>query len=105
MNKEKESDAGHQTQTGLPAGQAGIPPEANFSLFMSSLGLQASIALGLMPSPITKKTEKNLEQAKFLIDTLAMIQEKTKGNLTKDETETLERLLYELRMIYVKENK
>jgi hypothetical protein len=80
-------------------------PVPDFSFFITTLALQASIALGQIPSPSTDKTEEDPIQAKFLIDTLAMLQEKTKGNLTSDETALLENVLYDLRMIYIGKNK
>ena len=76
-------------------------PDANFSLFVSTLTLQASISLGTIPNPVTKKTEKNLTQAKFIIDTLSMIKDKTVNNLDTEEQRMLENALYELRMQYV----
>ena len=82
-----------------------IPPQADFSFFITTLSLQASIALGAIPNPATNKTEEDHTQAKFLIDTLGMLKEKTKGNLTVEETNLLENLLYELRMQYVAKNK
>jgi len=82
-----------------------LPPEPDFNFFITTLSLQASIALGVIPNPATNKTEKDLTQAKFLIDTLAMLKEKTKGNLTPEETNLLENLLYELRMQYISKQK
>lgn len=79
----------------------GIPPTADFNFFITTLALQASIALGEVPNPVTNKKEEDFNQAKFLIDTLGMLREKTKGNLSNDETELLENLLYELRMQYI----
>jgi len=78
-----------------------IPPEPDFTFFATTLGLQVSIALGLMPNPATQKIEENLPQAKFIIDTLSMLKEKTAGNLSKEEAEHLENMLYELRMQYI----
>ena len=78
-----------------------VPPEPDFKFFITTLTLQASIALGHMANPSTGKTEKDLIQAKFLIDTLSMLQEKTKGNLVKEESDLLENLLYELRTSYL----
>lgn len=75
--------------------------EANFGTFISSLIIQALIFLGEMENPTTKKTETNLAQASFLIDTLGMLKEKTRGNLSKDEIELLDNALYDLRMRYV----
>ena len=74
--------------------------EPNFSLFLSSLSMQTLIFLGDMDSPITHKKEENLDQAKFIIDTLAMLKENTKGNLTEHENNMLDNVLYELRMKY-----
>jgi len=82
-----------------------VPPEADFSFFITTLALQASIALGQVPNPATNQKEEDPAQAKFLIDTLGMLQEKTKGNLTADETTMLENVLYELRMQYVSKSK
>jgi uncharacterized protein YjaG (DUF416 family) len=82
-----------------------VPPEPDFNFFITTLALQASIALGTIPNPASNKTEEDLTQAKFLIDTLAMLKEKTKGNLTPEETNLLENLLYELRMQYVAKQK
>ncbi len=77
--------------------------EPNFSLFLSSLSMQAMIALGKLENPITKKIEKNLEQARFLIDTLGIIKEKTKNNLLPEEEKILDECLFSLRMLYVEE--
>jgi len=78
-----------------------VSPVADFKFFITTLTLQASIALGQMANPTTQKIEKDPTQAKFLIDTLDMLGEKTKGNLTKEEAELLENLLYELRVAYL----
>ncbi len=80
-------------------------PVADFTFFISTLSLQAGIFLGTIPHPVTNKKEEDLTQAKFIIDTLAMLQEKTKSNLSQEETKLLENLLYELRMQYVEKTK
>jgi len=77
--------------------------EPTFSIFVSSLSMQAMIGMGKLENPVTGKPEKNLEQARFLIDTLSVIQGKTKGNLTPDEQKLLDEALYSLRMMYVQE--
>lgn len=82
-----------------------VPPEADFSFFVTTLALQASIALGQVPNPATNQKEEDAAQAKFLIDTLGMLKVKTNGNLTADETGLLENVLYELRMQYVAKSK
>ena len=77
------------------------PPEASFNFFINTLALQASVFLGHVPNPATNKKEKNIPQAKFIIDTLGMLKDKTKNNLTTEENNLLENVLYELRMQYV----
>jgi len=78
-----------------------IPPVPDFKFFITTLALQASIAMGHMVNPETKETQKDPAQAKFIIDTLGMLQEKTKGNLSAEESQLLENLLYELRVAYL----
>lgn len=73
----------------------------NFSAFISSLAMQGLMMLGELPNPATGKKELELEQAKYIIDTLIMIKGKTKGNLTKDEGKILEQAMYELQTRFV----
>ena len=80
-------------------------PQADFSFFLSSLSMQAMIALGELPHPATNERQVELEQARTLIDVLGMLQAKTKGNLTAEEAAMLEGLLYELRMKYVSKSR
>ncbi|MCK4400686.1 DUF1844 domain-containing protein [bacterium] len=83
-----------------------MPPlEVNFMMFITSLSMQAMMSLGIYPNPITKKEEKNPEAAKYTIDTIAMIQGKTKGNLTSEESRLIDNILYDLRMKYIEANK
>ena len=94
------NDTGKSTQKDLPR-----IPEASFSLFASSLVTQALISLGEVENPFSKTKNHNLDQAKFTIDTLQIIKDKTSGNLTDDETKLLETALYDLRMRYVEKSK
>ncbi|MFH1655546.1 MAG: DUF1844 domain-containing protein [Candidatus Omnitrophota bacterium] len=80
-------------------------PEVNFSNFVSSLSLQALISLGEVENPFTSKKEKNLKQAKFLIDTLDMMKEKTTGNLEGNEASLFDTVIYELKMKYIQIDK
>ncbi|MEW6171390.1 MAG: DUF1844 domain-containing protein [Candidatus Omnitrophota bacterium] len=82
-----------------------IEPKVDFIFFISTLGIQASIALGQIANPVTNTTERDLKQAKFLIDTLDVIKEKTLGNLNMEENNLLENMLYELKMVYLAKNK
>lgn len=74
----------------------------NFSTFILSLNTAALVHLGEIPDPITQKKQSNLLLAKQTIDTLEMLKEKTKGNLTVEEEKLLESILFELKLKYVK---
>lgn len=95
--EQEESKARHDDAAGQQAGAAGV----DFLNYVSSLGYQAMVFLGEIPSPVTNQSEKNLPQAKFIIDTLILLQGKTKGNLTKQEEDMLNMTAYELQMKYV----
>ena len=84
-----------------PKGGAGELPEARFDLFVSGLTMEALIAMGDMPHPTTRKHAANLPQAKYLIDLLGVLEEKTKGNLVVEEEKLLTDALYQLRMRYL----
>lgn len=77
--------------------------QPTFTIFLSSVSMQAMIAMGKLESPLTGRKEKNLDQARFLIDTLGIIAEKTKGNLSSEEKNLLNESLLNLRMMYVQD--
>ncbi len=79
--------------------------QPTFEIFISSLTMQAMIAMGKIENPITKKSDKNYDQARFLIDTLEIIKEKTKNNLNSEEEKLLDESLFNLRMMYVDDKK
>lgn len=80
-------------------------PEVNFSTFVMSLNASALASFGALNDPVTGKKNVNLSAGKQTIDILAMLKEKTSGNLTSDELKLLDNVIYELRMIYVKQKK
>lgn len=84
---------------------AGGPQDAGameFGHFIVMLASTALIHLGEMTDPTARGIERDPEQARRTIDILAMLQAKTKGNLTPEETAILERILHDLRMRYLK---
>ena len=99
VEEEREREAAEEVSS--PGSGPGTVPEASFILFISSLATQALVALGEIENPVTGKKETNLAQAKFTIDTLGVIEEKTRGNLTPEETRYLEGVLYDLKMSFV----
>jgi len=72
-----------------------------FIEFVMMHAQNAALFLGQIPNPKTGEGEVNLELAKMFIDQLAMIQEKTRGNLTNDESTVLRNTLSNLQMVYV----
>jgi hypothetical protein len=77
-----------------------IPP-ASFTFLIQTLATQASVALGMINNPQTNKAEVNLDMAKHFIDTLALLEGKTKGNLTSEESSLLAAATSQLQMAYV----
>ena len=82
-------------------------PEANFSGLVSMLATQAFYALGLIrpEGDEDKQVEPDWAIAKYNIDTLGMLEEKCKGNLTDEETGLLKSTLEQLRMLFVQLSK
>ena len=76
-------------------------PPASFEMLLSTLVTEAMVALGRVPHPSTQKPEVNLDQAKYFVDTIEMLEEKTRGNLTDEEAQGLTELLHQLRMLFV----
>jgi hypothetical protein len=78
-------------------------PAINFATFVFSLNSSALVQLGMMEDPMTGQKSKNLPLAKQTIDLISMLEEKTKGNLDADEAAMIKNILYDLRILYVKE--
>lgn len=83
-----------------PGSREALPP-ATFATFIASLAQQAVFSLGLMEHPMTGAREMDLEHAKYMIDVLRILRDKTHGNLTAEESRHIESMLYELEMGFV----
>jgi hypothetical protein len=70
-------------------------------LLLTTLGTEALMAMGQLPHPLTGKLHVQRNQAKYLIDTIEVLQSKTKGNLTPAEQQLVDNLLHQLRMLFV----
>ena len=77
-------------------------PKGNFAALISMLTTQALFALGVLQIKGQEEKEPDLEMAKYNIDMLETLEEKTKGNLPEEEQKVLENTLNEVRMAYVK---
>ena len=86
-----------EVQTGQTLGEL----SQRFIEFVMMHAQNAALFLGQIPNPKTGEGEVNLELAKMFIDQLAMIQEKTRGNLTNEESTVLRNALSNLQMAYV----
>jgi len=77
-------------------------PEVNFSSFLLSLSSSILLHLGEIADPQSGEKRKDLALAKQTIDIIALLKDKTEGNLTEEEQNLLKHLLYDLRMRFVK---
>ena len=88
-----------------PAEKGTPPPEkmppASLEMLVTSLATEAMLALGAVPNPATGEVSTNPEQARYAIDMLEMLQQKTKGNLNPGEEAMFRDVLHQLRMLFV----
>lgn len=105
VDKVADVDFDEITLDDEPAGNAdeipGAADPASFVNFLSMLATNAATALGAVPNPATGKRVLDLETGKYWLDVLAMIKDKTAGNLHPQEARLLDGLLGDLRMQYV----
>ena len=76
-------------------------PEPSLRTLVTGLAAQAMVSLGIFPNPIDGETRILLNQGKHFIDTIAMLSEKTSAHQTPEETQTFEKVLHELRTIFL----
>jgi hypothetical protein len=96
------NDAGRPVDTGTPPGSDhAADSEISFASFLLSLSTQALVHLGEIADPVDGSTHVSLDAARQIIDILAVLREKTTGNLDPAENALLESALYDLRMKYV----
>jgi hypothetical protein len=76
-------------------------PPIDFHSYIISYYMQGMVLLGEVPNPYTDKKEEDIEAARHMIDILSMLEQKTKGNLSKEEQQFLESVIYELRIKYM----
>ena len=99
VEREKEQlENAPEEETKAGAGQI---PEATFSTVVTSIGTQALMMLGQIADPASGQAIYHPDLARHHIDSLVVLQEKTKGNLDDEETEMLDQFINELRQIFV----
>jgi len=89
-----------QKQDAQQAQDAGLPT-IDFPSYVLSYYTQGMVLLGEVPNPYTNKKEEDVDAARHIIDILSMLEEKTKGNLSEDESNLMGSVLYELRMKFM----
>ena len=105
VQAEKEVVARSAEPGGRKASPASPParelPPPDLTFIAGTMYMQALVALGLIPNPMTGQATVQLPQAKHAIDTLDVFQRKTEGNRTADESEAIEPMLHELRLTFI----
>jgi hypothetical protein len=79
--------------------------QASFITLAMSIASTAAMSLGLAPNPQTQKTSVDLDMARFNIDLLEILKEKTKGNLAKEEEDFMTNVTRDLKLKYVEMSK
>ncbi len=108
---EKRVDESWKAQVEAEKRQASASPPADdpplplptFLLHVTGLVAQAQVALGLAPDPLQGRRQFRPNLARHLIDTLAMLQEKTRGNLRPEEDQHLQQALHQLRLAFLQQ--
>lgn len=93
LHREAEQQRQHQ-----------VLPEATFSTLVSGFVSQTLMALGELENPFTRQKELDLGGARYSIDVLGILQEKTRGNLTEEEKNYLQTVLSQLRLLWVRKS-
>jgi len=100
-----QQETAQDTTAEPPAGVTEELPPPNLTFIAGTLYMQGLFSLGMIPGPNSEKPVVHFEQAKHTIDTLVVLQEKTEGNRTDEETKDIEQMLHELRMVYLQVEK
>jgi hypothetical protein len=100
VEREKAEFRSRATQPESSRALEEMPP-ASLVTLLSSLATQAMLSLGLIRDPIDGAVHIHKPMAKHFIDTIAVLEDKTKGNLTPEEAAMLSDVLHQLRMAYV----
>ncbi|MFH1436758.1 MAG: DUF1844 domain-containing protein [Pseudomonadota bacterium] len=101
----EKADAAPPQEAGDGCACDGFPEKMDFITFIMSMSQTALLSMGCGPNPETGETCCDLRSSKYSIDILEVIQEKTKGNLTGEEERLLDRILTELRLMWVHKSK
>jgi len=99
--KNKAATSGEAEAPQRPVPEDVPLPPASFEGLLTMLATEAFLALGHVPHPVTGKATVHRHQAKYVIDLIEVLREKTRGNLTEAEQQLMENLLHQLRLTFV----
>ncbi len=99
--REKEEAAKKTEETPAPEQEEELLEPASFAGLVNTFAMQGLVALGVLAPRDVKQVTVDLDEAKYIIDTLMMLREKTKGNLTPDEQGMITEALARLQQVYV----
>jgi hypothetical protein len=98
----QQGQAEQSAGSGRAAGSERALPAPTLTFLASTIYMQGAIAMGLLPNPLSdKQSSVQVEQARHAIDLLTMLQQKTEGNRTPEESEEFEGMLHQLRLAYI----
>jgi hypothetical protein len=100
-SEKQEKEPSADTKNATPEREGASRAPIDFPSYLLSYYTQGLVLLGEVPNPYTNKKEEDVEAARHTIDILSMLEQKTKNNLTKEEQQLLETVLYELRMKFM----
>ena len=99
--EDKPPEPGRGSSEGFERRPLDEPEGVDFTMLINAMAQPALLFLGEIPHPATGKPTFDLEQARLQIDMLDLLRVKSRGNLTPQEEGLLDRVLYQLRMLYV----
>jgi Domain of unknown function (DUF1844) len=103
--RRRENEPPEPPRSAAPGGERASPDAPSLRGLFMMLATEAVIALGDAPDPTTGERRRELPHASQMIDLLVLLREKTAGNRTEDETKTIEDLLYDLQLRFVRATK
>lgn len=98
-DEKKEQSAEDDSPAAPP--QPGQMPPASFEMLVTTFGTEAMVAMGQLPNPMTNEVSFSPDHASYAIDMLAMLKDKTKGNLNDAEESMIVDVLHQLRMSFI----
>lgn len=102
QREKEEAKSAPPEETGKAADEDEAEPlKVTFSTHIQTLATQCAFALGLVTPQDSNQVMVDLEEARFIMDILAMLREKTKGNLTPEEDGMLTQILGQLQQVYM----